>query len=317
MLERPVSAFTAVSHLIGKLLSQTIAVRTGINSIVNIIPYLSTRVTLRSNWNMFHCGMEVPMDRAVAIVELLSRHASGLPLMTIADDLAIPRSATHRLLGDLRDEGYVRQDYEGGAYRLTAKIVALGFTYLSAAGATSRVQPVLDRLAEETGELVTLAVIDAGRLIRLAKAQGARRGLLYNPDEGAEVYLAATSNGHAWLSCLDDEEVLQLVAKQGFKREGYGPNAPRSLKELLDFVERARAAGCAKIFETYEAGTAAVAVPIFRADGAVPIGTVSVAGPCIRMTESMMDRITPALVDAAREIGQKGAGLPIFDRAEH
>ncbi len=274
-------------------------------------------MTRCSNWNKIHSCTRLGdgVDRAVAIVELLSQHAPGLALATIADTLSIPRSATHRLLADLRDEGYVRQDHEGGAYRLTAKIVALGFTYLAAAGVTATVQPLLDQLAEKTGELITLAVISGGRLIRLAKSQGARRGLLYNPDEGAEVYLAATSNGHAWLSCLDEEEVLQLVARQGLKRDGYGPNAPKSLRELLGFVDVARRAGHAKIFETYEAGTSAVAVAIRHPHRQHPIGTISVAGPVIRMTGDAMDRILPTLRETAAEIGRVGCDLPIFAQA--
>ena len=41
-------------------------------------------------------------DRAISIVELLSKNALGLPLSAIADELSIPRSATHRLLADLQ-----------------------------------------------------------------------------------------------------------------------------------------------------------------------------------------------------------------------
>lgn len=252
------------------------------------------------------------MDRAIAIIELLSRHAGGLPLMAIADTLAIPRSATHRLLADLKDEGYVRQEFDGGAYRLTAKIVALGFSHLASTGVTTRIQPLLDRLADKTGELVTLTVIHDEKLIRVAKAQGARRGLLYNPDEGAEVYLAATSNGHAWLSCLEEDEVLQRVAKQGLKRDGYGPKAPRTMRELLSLVETARQLGHAKIFETYEPGTSAIAVAIFGLRSNRPIGTISVAGPVIRMTSDAMDSILPSLRETATAIAKAGEELPIF-----
>ena len=257
------------------------------------------------------------MDRAIAIIELLSRHAGGLPLMTIADTLAIPRSATHRLLADLKDEGYVRQEFDGGAYRLTAKIVALGFSHLAAAGVTARIQPLLDRLADRTGVLVTMAVIHDRKLIRVAKAQGARRGLLYNPDEGAEVYLAATSNGHAWLSCLDEDEVLQLVAAQGLKRDGYGPNAPRTMRELLAFVETARVLGYAKIFETYEPGTSAIAMAVLGARSDRPIGTISVAGPVIRMTSEAMDRILPSLRETVAAVAEASEELPIFPAAVH
>ncbi|GGF50829.1 transcriptional regulator [Aliidongia dinghuensis] len=246
----------------------------------------------------------------------MTGHAGGTPLAEISDSLGIPRSATHRLLADLREEGFVRQDFDGGAYKLTAKIVSLGLTYLSAAGAATTVLPLVEELAEATGELVVLAAIDGERLLRIAKAQGAKRGLLYNPDEGSEVYLPATSNGHAWLSCLSEEAALQLVARQGFNREGYGPNAPKTIRELMTLVRQARKLGYAKIFETYEAGTSAVAAPIVRPDTKSPIGTISVAGPSLRMTDAQLDRIAPRLIETARKIAEAGASLPIFPQHE-
>jgi IclR family transcriptional regulator, acetate operon repressor len=256
------------------------------------------------------------MDRAFGILEFLTGHAGGAPLAEISAGLGIPRSATHRLLADLRGDGFVRQEFEGGAYRLTAKIVSLGLTHLSAAGVTGAVLPLVEELADATGELVVLAAIDGDRLLRIAKAQGAKRGLLYNPDEGSEVYLAATSNGHAWLSRLSEEQALQLVARQGFNRGGYGPNAPKSIKELIALVRQARKRGYAKIFETYEPGTSAVAAPIVRLDTKNPIGTISVAGPSFRMTDEQLERIAPVLVKTAQKIANAGASLPIFPQNE-
>jgi IclR family acetate operon transcriptional repressor len=254
------------------------------------------------------------MDRVLSIVELLAKSPTGMPLSEVADSLAIPRSATHRLLGDLREDGYVRQDREGGSYALTAKIVSLGFAYLGAAGVSDKIQPILDRLAEETGEVVVLAAIDSGRLVRIAKAIGARRGLLYNPNEGSDVYLATTSNGHAWLSCLSEEEALHLVAKQGFSRDVDGPNAPRTIRGLLTLLAAARKRGFAKVFETFEAGTAAMAAPIRSPHSGKPIGTLSIAGPMVRMTDETMERFSSTLIASAAAIGEAASDSPIFER---
>lgn len=96
----------------------------------------------------------------------------GLQLYEVAERLGIPRSATHRLLPSLSEHGYVSQDRLQGTYQLTAKIASLAFTYLSRSGITDFAQPVLDRLATESGELVRLAVISGQELIWVAKAQG-------------------------------------------------------------------------------------------------------------------------------------------------
>jgi DNA-binding IclR family transcriptional regulator len=51
---------------------------------------------------------------------------------------------------------------------------------------------VINRLAQETEELVRLAVVDGERLTLVAKAQGARSGLLYDPDMGIDLRLSPT-----------------------------------------------------------------------------------------------------------------------------
>jgi len=78
---------------------------------------------------------------------------------------------------------------------------------------------------------------------------------------------------------------------------------------------RPRALGYAKIFETYEAGTSATAVPIFGVGSQRPIGTVSVAGPVIRMTSEVMVRLLPELREAATAIAEVSQDLPIFAEA--
>jgi len=77
-------------------------------------------------------------------------------------------------------------------------------------------QPLLDRLAATSGELVRLSIVDGDRLTWVARAQGARRGLRYDPDMGMDATLSCTATGHAWLLTMTDEEALQRVARQGF-----------------------------------------------------------------------------------------------------
>ncbi|MCR0983864.1 IclR family transcriptional regulator [Roseomonas populi] len=254
-------------------------------------------------------------ERPLAILELLAPHAAGLPLHVVADRLGIPRSATHRLLGDLRASGYVRQDEEGGPYRLTARIASLAFTYLSANGITDIAQPVLDRLAEQAGELVRLAVIDGDRLTWVAKAQGARHGLRYDPDPdaGAEVRLSCTANGYAWLGTMEDDAALELVARQGFSAGAEaGPGAPRGVAGLLDSLKETRRRGYAVAHETYEAGTSAMAAAIRRPGSGSVCGTVSIAGPSARLTGARMEALAQVLLGAAEELAAASGASPLF-----
>ena len=148
------------------------------------------------------------LERTLGILELLSQHGHGLELAAIADPLNIPRSGAHRLLTDLVKCGYVRQARDHGDYVLTTKLVSMGLCYLSNTGIVDIAQPLLDRLAEISGELVRLSVIDGTRLTWVARAQGSRQGLRYDPDMGSDARLSCSASGHAWMAAMTDDEAL-------------------------------------------------------------------------------------------------------------
>ncbi|WP_028713061.1 IclR family transcriptional regulator [Paracoccus sp. J55] len=260
--------------------------------------------------------MSSVLEKALAIVELLVDHPMGLPVTTIAAVTEQPASGVHRTLQELARLGYVRQLQAGGDYGLTIKLPALGLGFMGRAGITDVAQPVLDQLAADSGELIRLSVIDGERLIWVAVAQGATRGLRYDPgqEQGVVVHLASSAGGKAWLASMSDDEALARVGAQGLLRqaEGMGPNAPTSISLLLQQLAEARARGYATAVDSYIAGMAAMAVPVrYHGDGPV-LGCLSIAGPAVRMTPERMAELAPRLQAAAGELGAAAAGTKYF-----
>lgn len=243
------------------------------------------------------------LARTLAILELLAQEARGLALFEIADGLGIPRSAAHRLLNSLAAHGYVRQDARPGLYVLTAKIASLGFIFLAGRGVADLAQPILDRLARESGELVRMAMLDDNRLTWVARAQGAGAGLRYDPDMGQVARLSCSATGLAWLSCLTDEAALALVAAQGWgTRLEYGPRAPETPRTFLRALRLTRKRGFSTVVQAFAADTSAMAAPIRDPATRAPTGTVSIAGPHRRFSERRMEALGPALLAAAAEL---------------
>ena len=243
------------------------------------------------------------LERTLGVLELLSAHARGLQLYEIAESLQIPRSATHRVLAALIERGYVRQERQHGAYQLTARIASLAFTFLAGSGVTDFAQPVLDRLAAEAGELVRLALIDGRELIFVAKSQGSQFGLRYDPDMGQIGRLSCTASGHAWLSCLPENEALALVDKQGIGlRKDYGPRAPETKSALLKYLRNARKLGVAITERTYTPWMNSIAAAVRDPGTGEVVGAVVIAGPHIRLTDKRMQELAPSVIDAAREL---------------
>jgi DNA-binding IclR family transcriptional regulator len=253
-------------------------------------------------------------ERTLAVLEFLATQMEGTPLAMIADELDIPRSACHRLLVDLKQCGYVRQLREHGDYVLTTKLVGLGLGFLATSGIVDIAQTMLDRLAETSGELVRLAIVDGDRLTWVAKAQGALKGLRYDPDMGMDTILSCSATGHAWMMTMTDERALELVSRQGFGQpKQYGPNAPTTIAGLLKFVHAARKRGYATINEVFAPGMTAMAAPVQRR-GYAAMGVISIAGPLVRLDEKRMEKLGPTLLAAASELAAASHASPLFSR---
>lgn len=253
------------------------------------------------------------LDRALKTLELMSTALGGVSVTSIAEDVGLPKSGAHRLLADLIRLGYVRQDAETERYHLTTRLISIGLAHLSASGISDISQPILDRLAQTSGELVRLTVVDGDALTWVAKAQGARSGLRYDPEMGGHPVLFCTATGQAWLAALSDDEAIARAVKQGFgKLDEHGPNAPRTISALVGALERVRARGYAHVDQSADPGTAALAAAIRHPRTGVAIGTVSIAGPSSRLTRMQAERLAAPLMAAAEELSLASVGSELF-----
>lgn len=259
--------------------------------------------------------MSSPLERSLSILERLAAHPEGQSISALSNALDLPPSAAHRLLAELARCGYVRQLKEQGDYVLTIKLVSLGLGFLSSSGVVDVAQPALDRLADASGELVRLAIVDGDDLTFVAKAQGARRGLKYDPDMGLSVRLSCSSAGHAWLSTLSDEAALALVSKQGFgSPKDFGPKAPTTVKALLGYLQQARKRGFSMIIETFAPSMSALAAPVRAKNTGETIGVVTIAGPLVRLNEARIEALVDPLFACVEEIEGASTASTLFKR---
>ncbi len=245
------------------------------------------------------------VERCLSLLEVLAVLPDGLSLGALAERLAVPKSAAHRLLQALAGRGYVHQDPASQNYALSLKVAVLGFRFLHARHLPDVAQGVLDRLARETREYCRIAVLEGDDLVWVARAQGATQGLRYDPPMGLDVVLHATATGKAWLATLPENEALRIVCARGFETPpGFGKRAVRTVDDLRLHLDATRLRGYGLAVEEGEPGTVAIAT-VFHAHaetGAPVAGTVSVAGPLTRLDERRMAELVPLLARAAAEL---------------
>jgi DNA-binding IclR family transcriptional regulator len=237
------------------------------------------------------------LERCVAAIELMAGAGGPMRLSDLADALDLPKAAAHRLLRELCAQGWAAQDGAEGPYRLTLRFGLLGHRVLQASFLPELTQPILQRLAEHTQELARLTVPSGGGLVWLGSAQGAPPGLLYQPAMSGRLVIHATANGKAYLAQFDDAAALALARAGGLG--ALRPTA-RTLADatgLLAELAEVRRRGYGLAEQEAEIGVTALAMAIRTAAGVV--GTVSVAGPTLRLPPARYAALALALGEAA------------------
>jgi IclR family acetate operon transcriptional repressor len=249
----------------------------------------------------------IPAERCLEIIELLAEGAREMPLREVADRLRLPKSGAHRLLATLVELGWAVQDPGTGFYRLTMHLAVLGQKFYIASGVADICQPLLDRLAADCREFARLAVFDGNALVWIAHAQGATSGvgLVYQPTETTgTVPLFATASGKAWLATLTAENAAQHVLKDGGFEHAhrYGPNVIRTIEALLRELHVTAERGYGLAVDEAEPGVTAIGAAIRAGPNGAGVGTVSIAGPTVRMDESRVRELAPRVVKCAAEM---------------
>ena len=149
--------------------------------------------------------MSGALEKSLAILEYLVAYPDGVALARISTDLNMLRSGCHRTLHELIGYGYVRQMPQKGDYALTTKMASMGLSFLSRSGVVDIAQPVIDRLAHTTEELVRLAIVDGERLEGARVGAPGQWGRRLDPDPVA----ALVTPGHL-PSC---EQVIAWVPR--------------------------------------------------------------------------------------------------------
>jgi DNA-binding IclR family transcriptional regulator len=119
------------------------------------------------------------------------------------------------------------------------------------------------------------------------------------------------------MAALTDDQALGLVAAQGLgSTADYGPNAPSSLKAVMEAVHATRERGFAMTEETYTPGLNAMGA-VVRLQGQAPLGAITIAGPSVRFTRDKMEALGAELQSVAGQMAAASGASPFFNQRLH
>jgi DNA-binding IclR family transcriptional regulator len=248
----------------------------------------------------------VSVERAFEIVAMLADLEDGASLADIARRLDVNKAIAVKLLTTLERLGIAWRDDVAQRYNLTYRISNLGLRQLQKTRLLDQSAAALKALAEETGELVRLAVVENGdRITWVYAASGAKRQLQIDPNYSLDAFLHTTAIGKSWLSTLPFERALKLMLRQGIAP--LTKHTKVAIKAIRAELEATRKRGFATSFEETELGVSAIAAPILvtaLSGERECVGAVSLAAPTNRMDESTLLACSPQLLRTVDRLAQ-------------
>lgn len=245
------------------------------------------------------------LSRGLALLALFTPARPAQALSEIAAALSLSRSAAYRLVYTLAKDGFLVRNDETRKYRLTSKVLSLGFDYLHSQPITEIAQPHLRGLSDQTAAAAYLAILEGWHAVYLARAVPAS-GLVSNLQIGARLPAPITASGRIMLAFADDERLAAI--HQQVKREGRALAA--TLQEFRAQVLADRKRGYVFHRSIVDPGLVSLACPV-RDQASAAVAAVTVIVPETSSETLGGERALRPLVAAtaaaiSRQLGYRG-----------
>lgn len=224
-----------------------------------------------------------------------------LGVTDIADALALPKAAVHRVLASLRTRGLVHLDEESHRYSLGPSALQLGVAFLDKVDVRESSRPLLRRLTQQTRETTTLSV-PAGARSRIYVDQVLPdREVVMSVSLGEPYPLHAGASSRALLAFRPQEEIDSYLAEGELTALTSATLVDPDV--LRDDLARIRERGWAESVAERKEGAASVAAPVLDHDGHA-IAVMSVCGPTERFSRNR-DEVRSALLAVTDELSRR------------
>jgi IclR family pca regulon transcriptional regulator len=227
--------------------------------------------------------------KGLSVLQTFADKRSALSLTEIAELNGISMATAHRYAATLTKSAYLSQDPDSKKYKLTFKVLDLGFAFLAATGLRNRVLP---HMIEMTGLLdVTsqCAILEGSEIVYIERVRS-RDVVNLDVSIGSRLPAYCTSMGKAILAFTDEKRRKAIVRDMDL--EQITPYTITDKEALLKELKETRKRGYAINNEELSIGLQTLAAPIFN-NGTVE-GAIGFSIPSFRIEEGSDFRDTLA-----------------------
>lgn len=235
-----------------------------------------------------------PVKSAGRVLEVLEVLASTGPrsMRDLADHLGVPKSSMHALLRTMQHYGWLELDATGKQYGLGVHALLVGSAYVDGDDVVARTAPILDTLAENTGETVHLGRLEGDHVVYMAKRESIHPLRMFSAV-GRRLSAYSTALGKCLLADLTDDE---LAARIPEKLEAPTPKAITDPELLIKDIRRARVRGYAIDDEETTPGLRCFAIALPQRSSTQD--AISISVPVFRLDDERQEEIVRLLFEA-------------------
>ncbi|HEU0100698.1 MAG TPA: IclR family transcriptional regulator [Mycobacteriales bacterium] len=217
-------------------------------------------------------GSVQSIERAAAVLRLLSGGAGRLGCVEVANSLGLAKGTAHGILRTLQEVGFVEQDRPSGKYLLGAGLLELTAWHLDPNELRSLALNWTDTLAARSGEAVRLGVLDGPAVLVVHHG--------FRPDD-TEQSLDVGSHRPAHACALGKVLLAYDAGAAALALRGvlpaYTPLTCATPHRLSAALAKVRAQGWAFEAQEREMGEAGIAAPV-RDRGGLTVAAVGITG---------------------------------------
>ena len=246
------------------------------------------------------------IERAAAILRLLSGRTRRLGVVDLAGELGLPKGTVHGLLRTLQHVGFVEQDEETGKYQLGAALLHMGSSYLDGNELRTRALNWSDSLAARTHESVRIGTLHEGQVLIVHH--------VFRPDDSLQTLdvgalLPAHARDLGKILLAHHPSAAAELARSGL--ESFTPATITDAESLERELERVRQRGWAADIGELVNGEVSCAAPILDRRG-VTVGAMGVSGPPDRLLAARQPRgdLVAFVREAARAVSRELGAIP-------
>jgi DNA-binding IclR family transcriptional regulator len=246
------------------------------------------------------------IERAAAILRLLSGRSRRLGVVDLSGELGLPKGTVHGLLRTLQHVGFVEQDAETGKYQLGAALLHMGSSYLDGNELRTRALNWSDSLAGRAQEAVRIGTLHDAQVLIVHH--------VFRPDDslqtldvGSLLPAHATALGKVLLAY--HPYVADELVKQGLASF---TGATICGRDRLDReLQRIRDRGWASEIGELTPAQVSLAAPIKDRSG-LTVGAMGIFGPPERLLAARHPRgeLLVHVREAARAVSRELGAIP-------